>query len=61
MSNKELLSEVIIEKQGAFEKVKRWYKGWDLALNGTFINGITGKETETEETVIKPSKTFYVN
>lgn len=58
---KELLHEEVLFKSGAFERVKRWYKGWDLTLNGTFINGLTGKETETEETVIKPSRTFYVN
>ena len=60
--NPELLSEQVIEKQGSFEKVVRYYRGWHPSLRGAVLmgNGWTGRETRQETTIIRAVKTFMV-
>lgn len=55
----ELVGQEIIHKQGSFEIVKNWYKGWHPEV-GKLINGWSGKETEVETTRIMPIETFEV-
>ena len=59
---RELLQEEILFKSGAFERVRRFWKGWHPELENAKLGmGWKGKETEQEVTIIKPSKTFKVN
>ena len=61
MSTKELLHEEILEKHGAFQRVRRYWKGWHPELEDAVLtNGWTGKETKQEIDVIRPSKTFRI-
>jgi hypothetical protein len=62
MTNKEVLGEQILFKQGSFEKVRFWVRGKrpggkiispDKTWSGDW-------ETEFEKTRIKPIKTFIV-
>ena len=56
-----LLHEEVLEKNGAFERIRRWYKGWHPEIEGgVLIMGLTGKETFIEETIIRPTRTFMV-
>jgi len=56
-----LLHEEVLEKKGAFERIRRWYKGWRPEIEGgVLIMGSTGKETFIEETIIRPKRTFMV-
>ena len=58
----ELLSEVVLKDNGAFKKIRRYYKGWHPEIpNAVLIsNGYQGKETKVEIDIIKPSKTVEV-
>ena len=60
--NLELLNESILEEQGAFKKVRRFYKDWHPnLLNAVLINdGWQGKETKQEITIIKPSRVIKI-
>ena len=57
----EILNEVVLKKSGAFEKVRKYLKGWHSGIPGAvLIWGLTGKETRIENDVIRPTKTFTV-
>ena len=62
MTNKEVLGEQILFKQGSFERTKVWVRG--KHLGGKIIapdKTWSGDwETEFEETRIRPIKTFVV-
>jgi len=63
MSNKEgyqLVGRMMVSDQGGFRIIKSWYSGWHPELNGTLINGWSGKETEVEGEFIKPIKIVEV-
>jgi len=49
----ELLCEQVIEENGSFKRVKRWWRGWHPEL-GKLCFGWQGKETIQEIAVIKP-------
>ncbi len=57
-----LVSETVLQEQGAFKKVRRFYKGWHPSIpNAVLIgNGYQGKETKVETTIIKPSRIITV-
>jgi hypothetical protein len=60
--NPELLSERVIEKQGSFEKVVRYWKGWRPELeNAVLLNGWQGRETRQEIFIVRARQTFKVN
>lgn len=57
----ELLSEEVLEKQGALERVRRYYQGWHPELEySELVQGWTGRETRQEVTVVKPIRIFEV-
>jgi hypothetical protein len=49
----EILDEKIIFRNGAYKRVKRWYRGKHPGL-GTIIKGLSGWETVVEQDVIIP-------
>jgi len=51
-----LLNEEVLEKYGAFEIVRRWWRG--KYTDGVIIKGLTGWETVTEETIVRPERRF---
>jgi len=56
-----ILDEQVLEKYGAFERVRRWYEGWVEDIPGAVLsNGNLGKRTMVEITIIKPSKIIEV-
>jgi hypothetical protein len=55
----ELLDEHVLQKHGAFHRVRRWLRGAHPHL-GVLTKGLTGEETLVEQDVIRPSMTFRV-
>lgn len=55
----ELLKETVVVKSGAFELVRRTWKGWHPELSGAILcfDGENGERvTKQEITLIKPSR-----
>jgi hypothetical protein len=54
-----LLSEEVLTKQGAFERVRRYWRGGYPELeNSVLVFGWQGKETKQEVSVVRPKEVF---
>jgi hypothetical protein len=59
--NLELLSEIVLNNQGCFKRVRRYYKDWHPELpNAVLVNGYQGKETRQELDIIKPIRIIEI-
>jgi hypothetical protein len=59
MPNGEILDEKVLQQRGAWQRVRRWWRGVH-ADKGTIIVGWTGWETVEERDRILPLHTFVV-
>jgi len=55
-----ILNEEVIYSNGCLRRVKRWVKGWVPGINGKFIVGLTGRETEVVLDIVVASHIFEV-
>ena len=50
----EVLDSKVLFKNGSFQIIRYWLRGWVQIKDGLFINGLTGKETVVTRSEVIP-------